>query len=252
MPFDRFDRSTSLYDNPSTTEPPYALISHTLSSARKPFDMPLRLIALLCLWAGAGLAMAGTASPWGGDAATGQRRIAVCSACHGMTGQASLPIYPSLAGQHETYIVHQLQDFKLGHRANPVMMAMSQGLSLQDMHDIGAWFAAQSASVPHGPAAADAPAGGRLYQGGDPGRRIPACMACHGADGRGNPGSGFPQLRGQSAVYLAARLTAWQQAGSPPDHPLADIMPAIARQLTPADIQALADYLQQLDAPPAP
>ena len=216
--------------------------------------MAVRLIAFFCLWATAGLVWADAASPWGGHADTGKTRIAVCSACHGMDGQATAPIYPSLAGQHETYIVDQLQSFKLGHRRNPIMLAMSQALSEQDMHDIGAWFASQSghaasAAVPPPP---DVAAGARLYRGGDTARQLPACMACHGGDARGNPGSGYPQLRGQSATYLVSRLTDWQQARLPAGHPHADIMPSIARQLSPADIQALADYLQQLETAPAP
>ncbi|AFC87053.1 c-type cytochrome [Frateuria aurantia] len=215
--------------------------------------MAVRLIAFFCLWASAGLVWAGAASPWGGHADTGKTRIAVCSACHGMDGQASAPIYPSLAGQHETYIVNQLNDFKLGHRRNPIMLAMSQTLSEQDMHDIGAWFASQSGHPAAAPAPApDVAAGARLYRGGDAGRQLPACMACHGGDALGNPGSGYPKLRGQSATYLVSRLTAWQQARLPAGHPHADIMPSIARQLSPADIQALADYLQQLDTAAAP
>lgn len=133
------------------------------------------------------------------------------------------------------------------------MLAMSQTLSEQDMHDIGAWFASQSGhptTVP--PPAQDIAAGARLYRGGDAARQLPACMACHGGDALGNPGSGYPKLRGQSATYLVSRLTDWQQARLPAGHPHADIMPSIARQLSPADIQALADYLQQLDAAAAP
>ncbi len=215
--------------------------------------MAVRIIALFALWACASLAMADTASPWGGHAEIGKARIAICSACHGLDGQASTPIYPSLAGQHETYIVDQLHDFKLGHRSNPIMLAMAQTLSEQDMHDIGAWYASQPGHPPaDGAAAGDVAAGARLYLGGDATRRIPACAACHGPDGRGNPGAGYPQLRGQSAVYLVARLTAWQQARLPPGHPHADIMPSIARQLGPADIQALADYLQRAGSDATP
>ncbi|MHC1480852.1 c-type cytochrome [Frateuria aurantia] len=214
--------------------------------------MAVRLIAVFVLWASASLVTAATVSPWGGRPDVGKTRVAVCSACHGLDGQATTPIYPSLAGQHETYIVDQLKNFKLGHRVNPIMLAMSQTLSDQDMHDIGAYYAAQP---PHAAAASPLPsdlaAGAQLYRGGDRSRRIPACAACHGPDGRGNPASGFPLLQGQSAVYLVARLSALQQARLPPGHPRADIMPTVARQLTAADIQALADYLQQLDEPPS-
>lgn len=213
--------------------------------------MASRLIALFALWASAGLAMA-AASPWGGHADVGKTRIAVCSACHGLDGQATAPIYPSLAGQHETYIFDQLQGFKLGHRNNPIMLAMSQMLSEQDMRDVAAYYATQTLHTTAArPAPSDLAAGARLYRNGDPARHIPACMACHGSTGHGNPGAHYPQVRGQSAAYLVKRLTDWQQARLPPQRPRADIMPSITRLLTANDIQALADYLQQLDADPA-
>ncbi len=40
-------------------------------------------------------------------------------------------------------------------------------------------------------------------------RGIPACMACHSIDGRGNPGAMYPQLTSQHAQYIEATLKAW-------------------------------------------
>ncbi len=48
-----------------------------------------------------------------------------CAACHGATGQSSIPIYPNLAGQQAAYTVKQLKDFQSGARKDPTMGALA-------------------------------------------------------------------------------------------------------------------------------
>ncbi|MHB1059397.1 MAG: c-type cytochrome [Rhodanobacter sp.] len=188
-----------------------------------------------------------------GDATAGQAKAAVCGACHGMDGNSADAQYPKLAGQSEQYIVRQLTDFKSGKRQNPIMMGMATPLSTQDMHDVGAYFAgktplpgvADQALVEHGQT---------LFRQGDTTRDIPACMACHSIDGRGNPGAMYPQLTSQHAQYIEATLKAWHDGTTWGDDAHAQIMPAIAKKLEPADIAALASYIEGLhsaDAQPA-
>jgi cytochrome c553 len=188
-----------------------------------------------------------------GDAAAGQAKAAVCGACHGMDGNSADAQYPKLAGQSEQYIVRQLTDFKSGKRQNPIMMGMASPLSTQDMHDIAAYFAsktplpgvADQALVEHGQT---------LFRQGDATRDIPACMACHSIDGRGNPGAMYPQLTSQHAQYIEATLKSWHDGTTWGDDAHAQIMPAIAKQLTPDDITALASYIEGLhssDSQPA-
>ena len=94
------------------------------------------------------------------------------------------------------------------------------------MHDIGAFFAEQGSL----PGVADEKLlarGQALYRGGDAALGVPACMACHGPDGRGMAGAGYPQLAGQWADYVQAKLkdlkngTTWGDDGNakimPPD-----------------------------------
>ena len=50
---------------------------------------------------------------------------AICAACHGAEGNSGVPAYPKLAQQHPDYLVKQLQEFKSGKRANPIMMGLS-------------------------------------------------------------------------------------------------------------------------------
>ena len=188
-----------------------------------------------------------------GDAAAGQAKAAVCGACHGMDGNSADAQYPKLAGQSEQYIVRQLTSFKAAKRQNPIMMGMAAPLSTQDMHDVGAYFASKTAL----PGVADQALvehGQTLFRQGDATRGIPACMACHSIDGRGNPGAMYPQLTSQHAQYIEATLKAWHDGTTWGDDAHAQIMPAIAKQLSADDIAALASYIEGLhsaDSQPA-
>jgi len=52
-----------------------------------------------------------------GDAAAGKTAYATCAACHGANGEGNKALNaPKLAGQHDWYIVRQLQNFKSGLR----------------------------------------------------------------------------------------------------------------------------------------
>jgi len=153
--------------------------------------------------------------------------------------------YPKLAGQSEEYIALQLADFKSGVRQNPIMMGMATPLSAQDMRDVGAYFASQKAT----PGVADEALvahGQTLFREGDVARGIPACMACHSPDGRGNPGAMYPQLAGQHAQYVEATLKAWQDGTVWGTSVHAQIMPTIAKKLDAQDITALSSYIEGL------
>ncbi|MGB5587985.1 MAG: c-type cytochrome [Gammaproteobacteria bacterium] len=53
-------------------------------------------------------------------------------------------MWPNLAGQHEQYLVKQMQAFKSGTRAEPTMAAMMAALTEQDMADVAAYFSTQT------------------------------------------------------------------------------------------------------------
>lgn len=178
-----------------------------------------------------------------GDAAAGARKAAVCAACHGATGTSVNPEWPNLAGQHESYIAAQLALFKQGARDNALMMPMAMPLSEQDMQDLGAHFAAQA------PAGLEADpsnwkVGEKLYRGGDPARGLPACIACHGPQGKGNGPARYPALRAQHAVYTYAQLRAY--ADGRRKTPGSDMMTVIASKLTDEEMRALSSYTQGL------
>lgn len=188
-----------------------------------------------------------TAAVKPGDATAGQGKAAACGACHGMDGNSTDPQYPKLAGQSEAYIAHQLANFKSGKRQNPIMLGMATPLSEQDMHDIGAYFASKS-SLPGVADQALVERGEQLYRQGDTSKGVPACMACHSIDGRGNPGAMYPQLTSQHAQYIEATLKAWHDGTVWGTDAHSQIMPGIATKLDAKDIAAVASYVEGLHA----
>ncbi|MGA9421193.1 MAG: c-type cytochrome [Rhodanobacteraceae bacterium] len=180
-----------------------------------------------------------------GDATAGAAKAAVCAACHGVDGNSTDPQYPKLAGQNEAYIARQLELFKSGKRVNPIMVGFASPLSIRDMHDIGAYFATKQA-LPGVADTAMVSTGQALYRGGDAARDIPACMACHGPDGHGMAGAGFPHLAGQWTGYVMAKLKDWRNGAVWGDDEHARIMPTIASRLSDADVAALSSYVEGL------
>lgn len=193
-----------------------------------------------------GLFATGLALPiasWAGDADAGAQKAAICGACHGASGASVNPEWPNLAGQHESYIALQLSLFKQGTRQNVVMAPNAAALSDQDMQDLGAHFARQT------PAGLEADpsnwrAGERLYRGGDEARGLPACIACHGPQGKGNGPAKYPALRAQHAVYTYNQLRSY--ASGARTTPGSDIMNVVAGKLTDEEMRALASYTQGL------
>lgn len=181
-----------------------------------------------------------------GDPAAGESKSVTCAACHGPDGNSVVGEWPKIAGQHAGYIARQLQLYKDGGRQNAVMLGMAAGLSPQDMQDLGAYYATQSVK----PGVADSTLvalGERVYRGGNAVNGVPACMACHGPRGRGNPGSGYPALNGQHAQYTANVLRQFKAGAVWGNGDAANaIMATIAANLTEDEIVALASYIEGL------
>ena len=95
-------------------------------------------------------------------------------------------------------------------------------------------------------------AGQALYLHGDDANGIPACVACHGPTGRGNPAAGYPALEAQQSVYVVSQLQSYANGTrySGPNAiaatPNSGIMFDIAKHLTPEQIRDVASYVQGL------
>ena len=197
-----------------------------------------------------------------GDAKAGATKAGACAACHGLDGNPSDAQYPRLAGMPERYVATQLALFKSGERTGgmaAVMVPMATPLSAQDMRDLGAFFAQQKAGagIADDTVIADGPnkgmkfyqVGEQLFHGGDAKRGIPACMACHGPTGAGNPGPAYPHIGGQQSAYVQRRLEEYRTGTTNErDHHNFDVMATVAHQLTDEEIGSLASYVQGLHA----
>ncbi|MFO1371691.1 MAG: c-type cytochrome [Candidatus Competibacteraceae bacterium] len=198
----------------------------------------LVMIAATCALLGSA-----TAALAEGDATAGKAKSATCAACHGPDGNSAVAQYPKLAGQSADYLIKQLQEFKGGVRVNAIMAGMVAPLSPQDMEDLAAYFSSQK--IVRGEADPALTAQGEaVFRGGNLNSGVPACTACHGVSGAGNPAAKFPALAGQHAGYVEAQLKAFRAMERAND--AGQMMRSIAAKLTDAEIKAVASYMQGL------
>lgn len=76
----------------------------------------------------------------GGGEAPAFDKAVTCAACHGQNGIGASPVWPTLAGQHEDYIVHALNQYRDGTRKDPVMAPMAAPLTDDDIRQLAAYF----------------------------------------------------------------------------------------------------------------
>jgi cbb3-type cytochrome c oxidase subunit III len=178
-----------------------------------------------------------------GDAVAGKTKAATCGACHGADGNSLAPSFPKIAGQGERYLVKQITEIKNGDRQVPEMLGFVMGLSETDIADIAAYYASQKASG----GAADAAlveAGKRIFLGGNEATGVPACIACHSADGKGIAAAGFPRVAGQHATYTEKQLMDFYNAKRTND--ASNVMRDIASRMHMDEIKAVSSYIQGL------
>lgn len=179
-----------------------------------------------------------------GDVAAGQTKAStVCLACHGLDGTGLSPEWPSIAGQHADYIIKQVKAFRAGERTNALMSPIALTLTDKEIEDTAAYYASQKIKGQEA-AKSQVELGQKLYRGGIASTGVPACMACHGPSGRGNPAAAYPSIRSQHATYTAAQLQAYKKGERKTDQN--EIMRTIAAKLDDQQIAALSQYIQGL------
>jgi cytochrome c553 len=162
--------------------------------------------------------------------APGYAKSFTCSACHGFAGNSKADTVPILAGMPAAYLTKALGDYASGKRPSTEMepyakMALHLGAS-----DVAAYFAAQTREP--GPRRGDPAAVARGRAAAVP------CAVCHGADGRGDPAKGIPDLRGQPAGYLENQMRLFKaDRRSPGDESLR----ALKALMTTIPDESLAD-----------
>lgn len=199
-----------------------------------------------------------------GDAAAGKQRAVACAGCHGDLGNSIVPTFPKLAGQHATYITHQLLALKTGVRNAPMMAPLAMGLNDTEIADLAKFYSVQTVSTNPIPTlkeqdyeeesgkqnnskSKDAQLkallafGGNVYRNGNVERGVSACIACHGSLGEGNKPAGFPALKGQHTDYLIQTLTDFKT--SIRTKAADNMMHMIAAKMTEKEIRAVAYYI---------
>ena len=184
-----------------------------------------------------------------GDANAGRSKAQACADCHGADGNASIPNYPKLAGQHPKYLVKQLQAFQSKKRDNAIMSSQVANLKLQDMEDIAAYYAKQKTTLGAATDQKKRELGERIYRGGNNAKGIAACMGCHSPNGAGNPPANFPALSGQNAAYVVQSLKDYKEGKTralDPNDDSGKMMRDIAKRMSDAEMEAVAHYISGL------
>ena len=178
------------------------------------------------------------------DIEAGKTKSAVCAACHGADGNSSNPAWPSLAGQHASYLYKQLKDFKEGRRVDTTMTNMVTNLSDEDMKDLAAYYESQ----PHKPAPFNPElieAGESIYRGGITETHVAACMGCHSPSGKGNGPAGWPSLKGLHPDYLVAQLQKFKHGERTNDS--GKMMRNIVTRMSELEMKSVAAYIAGIE-----
>jgi cytochrome c553 len=161
-----------------------------------------------------------------------------CTMCHGARGMSEANT-PNLAGQNAEGTYKQLRDFQSRRRGSEIMAPHARNLSDQDMRDLAAYYAYLPRMRP--PASLieqlQAP---RIVQIGAPMRNIAPCASCHGGS---DLKTASPLLDGEPAAYIRAQLQAFADGSRKND--IHGQMRNIARQMTPEEIDIVAEYYSQ-------
>lgn len=173
----------------------------------------------------------------------GQEPYEPCGYCHEYDGNATMPGFPTLAGQHKSYLVKQLRDFRVGKR-NGTMQATAELLSDADIDSVASYFSTQvrrSKRLDPIPQAEMAHAQ-RLFRSGDQQRELPACISCHGPGAKGQ--GVYPSLLAQDPTYLEQQLLQFKQGKRSND--AGGLMSDVAAKLSRLEIRGLAALLARL------
>ena len=191
---------------------------------------------------------------WGKQIAregTGAPGNIACMHCHRLNGGGMPSIgSPRIAGQTATYIDHEIRGVQQGTRFAPIMAGVVQNLSDRDIRAVSLYYSRVRTPKLKDVSPPDAilvRTGERIAQRGLWKKNIPACVQCHGPDGRGIPPH-FPYIAGQNKGYLLSQLVSFAFLKRKDDPQ--GLMRGIAGRLTPRERKAVAEYFASLPPPP--
>ena len=175
------------------------------------------------------------------DPAAAKKAVELCSTCHGPYGISTSPNFPILAAQRQGYLEAQIEAFRSHARAekdaHDIMWGIAGNLDPAIIKGIAQYYATQPPAPGRGDDKVAIAAGKEVFDKGVPSRGIPPCATCHGPDAAGL--ADFPRLAGQHASYIVKQLNYIQTLVR-----AAPVMHGIVKDLTPAEIQSVALYVQ--------
>jgi cytochrome c oxidase subunit 2 len=144
------------------------------------------------------------------DPAAGAGQYAVCTACHGASGEGNPALNaPRLAGQEAWYVQRQLHAFRAGRRGaheddafGSQMRAFASMLPDETaIRNVSAYVESLPGKEPEATVTGDVERGRRLYA---------TCASCHGREGQGIWALNAPRLADMSDWYLFRQLQNFQ------------------------------------------
>ena len=176
-----------------------------------------------------------------------EAKILYCKTCHGLQAQGYrgyLPM-PRLAGQQPQYLENQLRAFIERRRTNPVMANVAHVLTSSMVSGLAAHFENLDPPPIGGAPRHSLAQGKEIFENGLPESNVPACSACHGAEGKGQ--NEIPRLAGQLYEYTVAQLSGWSKVrGQGTAVDTSAIMAPTAHNLTHAQSEAVAACVSTL------
>jgi cytochrome c553 len=183
-----------------------------------------------------------------------EQRVAACTACH-QAKERSDAYFPRIAGKPAGYLYNQLLNFREGRRKYPMMTYMVDHLPDAYLREIAQYFSDLHPPYPPPKPNAATPAmlerGRVLVHQGDPDKKVPACIACHGEQLTG-VAPAIPGLVGLPRDYINAQFGSWRNKVRRAHAP--DCMAEITARLSDADVAAVSGWLasQAADAAARP
>jgi cytochrome c553 len=175
-------------------------------------------------------------------------KIEYCKTCHGLSGQGYRGFFPipRLAGQQTEYIENQLAAFIERRRENKYMYDVAHVLSPATRAALAKHFRGLNAKPLGGAPKKLVAMGKKIYEEGVPETNVPACMACHGSEAKGQ--DAIPRLAGQLHDYFFNKLVNWnKERGQDPKHPdISAVMLPTSHNLTKSQIAEVAAYVSYL------
>jgi cytochrome c553 len=175
-----------------------------------------------------------------GDVERGRIVFRGCLGCHRKDGFGRVDgIYPRLTGQYASVIIKQLTDIRAGLRINPKMepFITPDAVTVDEIADIAAYLSTATTLKENGKGPGD------QVQVGEAVYTQKGCVKCHGARGEGDEAKFYPALAAQHYSYLLREMELVKTLARGNAHP--DMVKALS-EVSPADMDAMADYLSRL------